>query len=329
MIDWEQSKEAHSVTNGLAIIIPAFKGAFLMEALESIANQTSKNFVLYVGDDASPEDILSICHLYADRIDLRYTRFHENLGRIDLVKHWNRCVELSREPWVWLFSDDDIMDSGCIAAVLKAINSDNGRFDLYHFDVQEINANGQVTRPPVPFPEVISSLEFAMARCRHQLFSYAPDYVFLRSALKGVGSFQSFPLAWCADDATWIKVGRRGGIRTLQGPKVHWRKSGQNITSQRPELAQQKLAAASQYVGWLGSYLLNYPPERNEVRLSEIRRWALEWLRAHQCHLGVTFLPGIWFLSGWHLRKIARYGAIEGWLLILYWDLRFIFQRWR
>lgn len=39
----------------LAIVIPAYKGRFLKETLDSIAVQAHKDeFVLYIGDDASP-----------------------------------------------------------------------------------------------------------------------------------------------------------------------------------------------------------------------------------------------------------------------------------
>ena len=35
----------------LAIILPAYKGRFLSETLDSVAAQTCRDFVLYIGDD--------------------------------------------------------------------------------------------------------------------------------------------------------------------------------------------------------------------------------------------------------------------------------------
>lgn len=49
-----------SETNKLAIVMPAYKARFLRQALESIAQQTDKRFTVYVGDDASPDDIKEI-----------------------------------------------------------------------------------------------------------------------------------------------------------------------------------------------------------------------------------------------------------------------------
>ena len=38
----------------LAIVIPAYKIMYFDQALSSIANQTCKDFTLYIGDDSSP-----------------------------------------------------------------------------------------------------------------------------------------------------------------------------------------------------------------------------------------------------------------------------------
>ena len=48
----------------LAIVIPAYKGRFLKETLDSIAVQAHKDeFVLYIGDDASPERWIRLWNL--------------------------------------------------------------------------------------------------------------------------------------------------------------------------------------------------------------------------------------------------------------------------
>lgn len=94
----------------LAIVIPAYKGRFLKETLDSIAVQAHKDeFVLYIGDDASPERLDKIVESYQNKVNLVYHRFSENMGGKDLVAHWERCIQLSAEPFIWLFSDDDLM----------------------------------------------------------------------------------------------------------------------------------------------------------------------------------------------------------------------------
>ena len=56
----------------LAIVIPAYKDLFLEDTLTSIANQTCKNFTLYVGDDNSPHDLYKIVRMFEQKIDIVY-----------------------------------------------------------------------------------------------------------------------------------------------------------------------------------------------------------------------------------------------------------------
>ena len=105
--------------NKLAIIIPAYKACFFREVLDSIVRQSNRDFTVYIGDDASPDDLESIVSDYKDKLDIFYFRFEQNWGGRDLVAHWERCIELSDEPLVWLFSDDDLMPPDAVERVIK------------------------------------------------------------------------------------------------------------------------------------------------------------------------------------------------------------------
>lgn len=60
----------------LAIVIPAYKGRFLKETLDSIAVQAHKDeFVLYIGDDASPERLDKIVESYQNKVNLVYQKY--------------------------------------------------------------------------------------------------------------------------------------------------------------------------------------------------------------------------------------------------------------
>lgn len=89
--------------NKLAIVIPAYKACFFREVLDSLAKQSRRDFTVYIGDDASPDDLESIVSDYKDQLDIFYFRFEQNWGGRDLVAHWERCIELSDEPLIWLF----------------------------------------------------------------------------------------------------------------------------------------------------------------------------------------------------------------------------------
>lgn len=273
----------------LAIVIPAYKACFLDETLRSIAAQTRRDFVVYVGDDASPEDVAAVCERWRGHLDLRYHRFATNLGGRDLVAQWTRCVALASEPWVWLFGDDDRMPPAAVDCLLQAWLADGERFDLYHFNVEEIDAAGRVNRIERAYPQDLAVRDYVRERLAFRLASYAPDYVFRRSAFEAAGGFVSFPHAWGADDATWVRLGWRAGIRTLEGPRVQWRLSGQNISSRRED-AMPKLQAQLDLLLWLQAFLAEHPPRAGEPGDGQVLQGAAPWF-FHQAKLLRTTIP--------------------------------------
>lgn len=147
----------------VAIIIPAYKASFLRQTLESVAAQTCRDFRVYVGDDKSPEDLQTIVQAYADRIPLVYRRFDENLGGTDLVAHWERCIRLSEEPLVWLFSDDDLMPSDAVERILAAWNTRGSELFFARFPLSVVDADGHLKMSnPALTDRVISGYEFLL-----------------------------------------------------------------------------------------------------------------------------------------------------------------------
>ena len=119
----------------LAIVIPVYKSTFLPAALDSIAAQTCQDFTLYIGDDCSPNNIGEIVERYREKINLVYKRFDTNLGGKDLVAQWERCIDMTQdEEWLWLFSDDDVMEERCVEEFYKQLEK-HSENRLFRFNV--------------------------------------------------------------------------------------------------------------------------------------------------------------------------------------------------
>ena len=52
-----------SMEEKIAIVIPAYKCRFLRQTLDSIVVQTCRSFTVYIGDDASPQNLKEIVSL--------------------------------------------------------------------------------------------------------------------------------------------------------------------------------------------------------------------------------------------------------------------------
>lgn len=222
----------------LAIVIPAYKIDFFDSALKSLSDQTNKNFTVYIGIDASKADFESVIDKYKYSVSIIYQRFDENLGGKDLVAQWNRCLNLIKEEqWIWLFSDDDMMEADCIEKFYNEIRN-GANYDLYHFDVDIINERNEVIKKTKAFPTVIDGVSFLKKKNSAVLDSFVVEYIFRRSTFIRLGGFQYFDLAWGTDIATWAKIGKEKGIKTIPGVKVFWRQSSLNIT---PKVDKERL----------------------------------------------------------------------------------------
>jgi len=264
--------------NSLAIVIPAFKPDYLEKALSSLACQTCLDFSVYIGDDASPYDLKCITDKFSGILNLTYHRFSENMGATNLVGQWERCVKLCKdEKWVCLFSDDDMMECGCIDAFSHfPIDS---HVDVLHFDIDIIDENDNIIQECPKFPSVLDSGSFFNLLFRHQLVSRMPEFIFRKERLLKEG-FVSFDLAWRSDTATVIKLAYPRGIHTITGKdaKVLWRASHANISGD-PKLKERKNKVNIKFFNWVHSFFANHAitiPMRRFYLLKTIV-FALEW----------------------------------------------------
>ena len=217
--------------NNLAIVIPAYKSTFLAAALDSIAAQTCQDFTLYIGDDCSPHNLVEIVDRYRDKINLVYKRFDTNLGGKDLVAQWERCIDMTQgEDWLWLFSDDDVMEKNCVEEFYKTIK-EKPKAGLIHFNVNRLdNATGKISSLP-KFPDFCSSKFYLDEKLKGHLISFVVEFVVRRDVFFDNGRFQNFDMAWGSDFISWVKFSdAAGGIVTSDHAKVLWRKSNENIS---------------------------------------------------------------------------------------------------
>jgi len=236
--------------NRLGIVIPAYKQEFLRKTLESIIHQTDQHFDLYVFDDCSPYELDSIIRPFADRCKL-YHRFDENMGGKNLVSHWNRCVKMVDNEYIWLFSDDDIMSSNCVSKFYETLSVTDESYDVYRFNTIVINSNSIKVSQSSSHPYSQKVESFLVSRLSNRCRSYMPEYIFRRSCFaKNANSFVQFPLAWNSDDATWILFGANQGLKLIDNAFVNWRYSGENISSLRTN-SKDKFIADCQYYSWL------------------------------------------------------------------------------
>src|SRR4030042_4622527 len=100
------------------------RGQFIGETLDSIVPQLADDVELLVVDGASTDNTENVVRRYIDRdFRVRYVRLPAK-GGVD--QDYCRAAELARGDFCWLFTDDDLLKPGAVAAVKAAINEGYG-----------------------------------------------------------------------------------------------------------------------------------------------------------------------------------------------------------
>lgn len=254
----------------LAIVIPAYKSLFFEKALESLAQQTNSDFTVYVGDDNSPFDLESICLKFEDRLDIHYTKFSENLGGRSLVQQWRRCIDLTQgEEWLWLFSDDDIVDANCVDSFYKTIFIDKKAFDVYRFNTRIIDDEGAIQGETNESPFVDSSINMAYYILHGQRGNSMPDHIFSRTIYNKY-NFVETDFAQAADWATSIQFATDKGICTIQGTKVNWRLGAHNISGTVRHNRVKAFKGHIQFLKWVITHFRKVSFKDQKISLSDI-----------------------------------------------------------
>jgi glycosyltransferase involved in cell wall biosynthesis len=265
------------MNNKLAIVIPAYKSTYFEKTLQSIASQTNKNFVLYIGNDAGDNYINIIVSKYTNKLKIVYKKFEYNIGRESLIKQWNRCVEMvGDEKYVWFFSDDDIMDINCVQLFYDELSRSKCAFNLYRFNTNIIDESDNVIVDNVIHPLIENSNEFALMRFKFERISAACEFIFDINEYKKINGFVEFPLGWCSDDATWISIASETGIKTIDGGKVSWRQSKFNISNRINTQKEKKRA--------LKYFLLWYFNQPYLIKNNLVKNVQKHWIYEHYHH---------------------------------------------
>lgn len=93
----------------IAIILSSYNGdKYLSEQIESIINQTSKNWNLFIRDDGSTDSTLSIINFYQEK-DSRIKLIHDNLGNVGPLKSFEALMrQVENYDFIFFCDQDDI-----------------------------------------------------------------------------------------------------------------------------------------------------------------------------------------------------------------------------
>lgn len=234
-----------------SIGIPAFKGRYLEECINSILSQTFTDFELIVVNDCSPDDILSIVTQFNDP-RIRYYENEVNIGAENVIDNWNKCLSFAKGDFFILMGDDDKMALDYLKEFDKLINK-YPNLDVFHCRIRIINENSEELELSDCCPEFENTDDYILNCLEGRSEQFISDFVYRKSTLLNNGGFFKLPLAWSSDyTSAFIACGNKG-IGYTSNPVFFYRKNQFNITS--TSSLELKRVAIIGMENWLSKYL--------------------------------------------------------------------------
>lgn len=245
------------------IAIPAYKDFYFKEAIESVISQKFEDWELIILDDCSPGKIQSISMNYTNDPRIRYYRNETNVGAIELVDNWNKCLELSKGDYIICMGDDDVLREDCLEVYAKYI-TEYPQIDVFHAGTEIIDEDSNFFRYQELRPLTESVYSMVWNRITRKRDQFIGDFLYKVSRLKECGGYYKLPLAWGADDITSYVCTMRNGIVNI--PEFIFKYRVNRHTISLSGNTYEKLKASSSKYEWIIDNIIKSSTDNVEER---------------------------------------------------------------
>lgn len=198
-----------------SILIPVYNinKEYLSECIDSILNQTYKNFEICLVDDASTkEETIATLKKYEKKDKRIKVKYRKKNGHISNAT--NDALKMATGEFIGLVDNDDLLAKNALHEVAKVLN-ENKKLDFIYSDEDKLNKNGERCYPhfkPDFSPDTLLSLNYI---CHFT--------VIRKSLVEQVGGFE-VGLEGAQDHDLFLKVTEKTK-NIYHIPKIlyHWR----------------------------------------------------------------------------------------------------------
>lgn len=206
----------------VSVIISSYNSSqFIVETLESIADQTWKEIELIITDDFSADDTVEVCRKWADENKRRFINVYIITNDINtgVSANANRGLSIARGDWIKFLGADDTLKQDCIEENMLHVISDTGirvlfsKVDIYNNNFSPDNLLS-TSREDTSDPwSIMATGRSADSQYKMLLISdrlkYTPSVFLHRETLLSVGGFdERFRLL--EDYPLWLNLTKNG-----------------------------------------------------------------------------------------------------------------------
>ena len=207
-----------------SICIPAYNGdKFIAQAIQSVLDQTVKDFHLIIVNDASTDDTLKISQSFTDP---RITIF-QNPTHLGLVGNWNKCLELASSQYIQIFHQDDLMMPTTLECLVDFLNA-HPEAGFVFSNIITIDAQGTYLRGhwnPRVLPDqdtVFMKNDLFEALLQYENFIPCQTVMLRRELIHNAGKFDD-RLRYTPDLEMWMRLALYADVGYINEPLIYLR----------------------------------------------------------------------------------------------------------
>ena len=179
----------------ISVVVPIYKTEkYLSQCVESILNQTYRDFELFLVDDGSPDRCGEICDRYAAQDD-RIKVVHQANGGFSAAR--NAGIDLASGEYLTFVDSDDYLHKEAFEVLLRALVENDADFSMGYYE--KVSESGEIIPDPdvVMEGETLSGREAILRTLRNSLLYIVPwNKLYKRELFSDV----RFPLGKCHED---------------------------------------------------------------------------------------------------------------------------------
>lgn len=192
-------------------------GAFVVETLNSVYDQTYSPIELIVSDDGSADDTVEQVRKWLDEYGSKFSRtqllvVEKNTG---VSANCNRCINASSSDWIKFIAGDDILLPTCIEDNMRFVGENPGvriLFSQVKMFIEEFSEIGFRYTYPVAVPMNLMNPAFTASDqyrilLQSDCINYTPSYFFHKPTVLSVGGYDETN-RMVEDYPMWLKLTR-------------------------------------------------------------------------------------------------------------------------
>jgi glycosyltransferase involved in cell wall biosynthesis len=205
----------------VSVIVPVYNGEkYIREAIDSVLNQSYKDFEVIVVDDGSKDNSLTIIKRYGGKIRWKS---QENNGQASAT---NEGVKMAEGEYIAYLDADDVCMPERLEVQVKYLDN-HLNVGLVYSGCYHINSVGEVRR-------IVKARPYDNLLLLQKNYIARSTVMHRRKCLDEVGLFDE-SISGYDDWDMWIRISEKFAVDYVERPLVKYRVHGEQISLVRPK----------------------------------------------------------------------------------------------